>query len=93
MDKKGRIISFESGSTHGMALMGVDTNHTGEPIKWLLENSWGPEKGYEGYLTMTNEWFDAFMFRIVVRKKFVSEKVLEVLKQKPIKLPPWDPMF
>lgn len=93
MDKKGRIISFESGSTHGMALMGVDTNHTGEPIKWLLENSWGPEKGYEGYLTMTDEWFDAFMFRIVVRKKFVSEKVLEALKQKPIKLPPWDPMF
>lgn len=93
MNKSQRILTFDSGSTHGMALMGVDTSETGETTKWLLENSWGKEKGDEGYLTMTDDWMDAYMFRIVVPKQFVSEDVLKVLEQKPVKLPPWDPMF
>ncbi len=42
---------------------------------------------------MTDEWFDEYMFRLVVEKKFATPKVLEILKQKPIRLPAWDPMF
>lgn len=93
MNKKERILSFDSGSTHGMALIGVDTSSSGQPTKWLLENSWGPDAGHNGFLTMTDEWFDEYMFRVVIHKRFLPDKVLDVLKQKPIKLPPWDPMF
>jgi len=54
MDKKQRIQTFESSSSHGMALIGLDTDANGKPVKWLLENSWGPESGHRGYLTMTD---------------------------------------
>ncbi len=93
MTKKDRIQTFESGSTHGMSLVGVDTSDTGAPVKWLLENSWGSGAGFNGFLIMTDEWFDEFSFRLVVHKRFVDEEVLAVLKQKPVKLLPWDPMF
>ncbi len=93
MDKKDRIITFQSGSSHGMALVGVDTDKNGKITKWLLENSWGSNSGHNGYLTMTDEWFDQYMFRVVLLKKFINEKTLKILKQKAIKLPPWDPMF
>jgi bleomycin hydrolase len=76
-----------------MALMGVDTSETGNTTKWLLENSWGKEKGNEGFLTMTDEWMNEYMFRLVVKRDFIPEEVLQVLEQRPIKLPPWDPMF
>jgi bleomycin hydrolase len=33
------------------------------------------------------------MFRLVAQKKYVPAKVQELLKQKPILLPAWDPMF
>ena len=33
------------------------------------------------------------MFRLVVEKKYVPARVLEILKQKPQLLPAWDPMF
>jgi bleomycin hydrolase len=92
MNKKERIQSFESASTHGMALVGVDTTADGKTTKWLLENSWGKDKGFEGFLIMTDDWFDEYMFRLVVQKQFLPAKVLDVLKQKPILLPPWDPM-
>lgn len=92
MNKRERILTFESGSTHGMALVGVDTTADGKTSKWLLENSWGKDKGFEGFLIMTDEWFDEYMFRLVIQKQFLPTKVLDVLKQKPIMLPPWDPM-
>jgi len=93
MTKEQRILSYESGSTHGMTLVGLDTSATGSVTKWLLENSWGEDAGHKGFLTMTDAWFDEYMFRLVVFKTFLSPEVLEVLKQKPILLPPWDRMF
>ena len=93
MNKKERILTFDSGSSHGMALMGIDTTDSGEISKWLLENSWGKKAGHEGYLIMTDEWFDDYMFRLVVRKKYVSQKIKNILKQKPVMLAPWDAMF
>ena len=93
LNKKQRIETFESGSTHGMALIGVNILPDGTVDKWLLENSWGAEKGNKGYLTMTDRWFDEYMFRLVVHKDYIDEDVLKILKQEPILLPPWDPIF
>lgn len=86
-------MTFASGSSHAMTLMAVDLDETGRPKKWMVENSWGATNGYRGHLIMTDKWFDEYMFRLVVDKKYVGAKILEILKQKPILLPPWDPMF
>jgi len=42
---------------------------------------------------MTDEWFEAYTFRIVVDKKYLTDKVRAVMNDKPTMLPPWDPMF
>ncbi len=93
MDKQDRIITRESGSSHGMALVGVDVDNDETPTKWLVENSWGATKGHNGYITMTDDWFNEYMFRVVVLKKYINAKTLKILEKKAIILPPWDPMF
>lgn len=93
MDKKQRVQTFASGSSHAMTLMAVDLDKDGKPKKWMVENSWGADAGYKGHLIMTDEWFNEYMFRLVVEKKYVPAKVLDILKQQPIHLPAWDPMF
>ena len=93
MNKKERIQTFASGSTHAMTLIAVDLDEQGTPRKWMVENSWGEKSGYKGNLIMTDEWFNEYMFRLVVEKKYVPADVMELLKQKPIMLPAWDPMF
>lgn len=92
MDKKQRVQSFASGSSHAMTLMGVDLDKEGKPTKWMVENSWGTA-GYNGHLIMTDEWFNEYMFRLVVETKYVPEKISNLLKRKPVRLPAWDPMF
>ena len=42
---------------------------------------------------MTDEWFEEYMFRLVVNKKYLTQKILDILKQQPRLLPAWDPMF
>ena len=93
MDKKQRIQTFSSGSSHAMTLMAVDLNKDEKPVKWMVENSWGAGTGYQGHLIMTDDWFNEYMFRLVVETKYVPAKVMELFKQKPIRLPAWDPMF
>lgn len=93
MDKRERILTGASGSTHAMTLVAVDLDANGKPTKWMVENSWGAESGYKGHLIMTDEWFDEYTFRIVVEKRFLTEKAKALTKRKPIMLPPWDPMF
>ena len=94
MDKKERVQTHASGSSHAMTLIAVDIcEETGKPVKWMVENSWGPSSGYQGCLIMTDEWFNEYMFRLVVEKKYVPADVLEMLEQKPELLPAWDPMF
>ncbi len=94
MDKKERVQTHASGSSHAMTLIAVDVDPaTGKPTKWMVENSWGAASGYQGNLIMTDEWFNEYMFRLVVEKKYVPADVLKMLDQKPIQLPAWDPMF
>ena len=94
MDKKERVQTHASGSSHAMTLIAVDVcEETGKPVKWMVENSWGPASGYQGCLIMTDEWFNEYMFRLVVEKKYVPEDILKMMEQEPVLLPAWDPMF
>lgn len=92
MDKRQRVQTHASGSSHAMTLIAVDIKD-GRPVKWMVENSWGADSGYKGNLIMTDEWFDNYMFRLVLEKKYVPSDVMNMLNQKPTLLPAWDPMF
>ena len=93
MNKEQRVRTFASGSSHAMTLIAVDLDAEGNAKKWMVENSWGPESGWQGNLIMTDEWFEEYMFRVVVDKKYIPEATLRLLEQEPVMLPSWDPMF
>ena len=93
MNKADRISTFDSGSTHAMTLTAVDLDADGKPVKWKVENSWGADYGQKGCLIMTNRWFNEYMFRLVVNKKYASENILKEFEQKPVMVVPEDPLF
>ena len=93
MDKRQRVMTHASGSSHAMTLMAVDLDDAGKPTKWMVENSWGATSGYKGHIIMTDEWFNEYMFRLVLEKKYVPADIMKMLDQKSILLPSWDPMF
>lgn len=93
MDKRQRILTGASGSSHAMTLVAVDIDPaTGNPTKWLVENSWGDGPN-NGHIVITDRWLDEYLFRLVVNKKYIPAKTLEITRETPILLPPWDPMY
>ena len=92
LTKTERILYRESIPTHAMVFTGIDTVD-GTPVKWLVENSWGDDRGKKGYWAMDDEWFDEYVFAIVVHEKYVPGRVLDILDTEPTVLPPWDPMY
>lgn len=93
MNKEQRVRTFASGSSHAMTLCAVDLDANGKPLKWMVENSWGPSYGHNGFLIMSNLWFNEYMFRVVLEDKYIPAKFQTMLQQKPEMLPAWDPMF
>jgi len=96
MNKRERILTHASASSHAMTMVAVDIDQQAKDLKvnkWMVENSWGASSGHKGHMIMTDEWFDNYMFRLVVNKRYVEQKYIDMLKQKPTLLPAWDPMF
>ena len=77
-------------SNHAMVLTGVDLKE-GKPTKWLVENSWGNEKGNEGRWTLYDDWFSEHVYTIIVHRKHVPKEALAIFDQSAKVLPAWYP--
>ena len=88
---KADALAYDNGAPdHAMVITGVDVRK-GVPVKWKVENSWGTDKGDDGWFIIDNQWFDRHVFQVIIERKFVPPDLLALTKQKPIVLPPWDP--
>ena len=92
LDKAGRLEYGDSEMTHAMLITGVDLDEHETPKKWRVENSWGAAIGDQGYMAMMDEWFDEYVYEVVVRKEYLSPELLKILQTEPVVLSFWDPM-
>ena len=91
LDKAARLTFHESAMTHAMLFTGVDVLD-GAPRRWRVENSWGADRGKDGFYTMNDSWFGQYVFEIAARKSALPADLQRALDAEPIVLPAWDPM-
>ena len=92
LDKAGRILFRDSTINHSMTFIGVDLQD-GKPVKWLVENSWGSERGSKGFWTMYDNWFEDNVYNVIAHKDYVPKEILQIFEKPVILLPVWDPMW
>lgn len=95
MTKEDRLMYRGTSLTHVMTLTGVNLVDE-KPNRWKIQNSWGEEEGQKGFYIMSDEWFDEYVFKVIINKKHVSKEILEQYEKEPIILSPWDqvgPLF
>ncbi len=91
LGKADRLLYHETEMTHAMLFTGVDVLG-GVPRRWRVENSWGADRGKDGFYTMNDSWFDEYVFEIAARRGMLPEALQQALDAEPIVLPAWDPM-
>ncbi|MDJ1647246.1 aminopeptidase C [Mycoplasma phocimorsus] len=92
-DKTKRLEYGESLLTHAMVFTGVNLDDKGNPITWEVENSWGNKLGKEGMFSMSDKWFEEYVYQIMVDKKYLTTKQKDIYdNSNTIELEPWDPI-
>ena len=93
LNKADRLDYGESMMTHAMVLEGVRFDTDGKPELWKVENSWGKDHARDGFNTLADEWFDEYVYQVVVDKKYLTDEERAVYDtEEPTVLEPWDPM-
>ncbi len=90
--KETRLDYYESILTHAMVFTGVNLDENGNPTEWEVENSWGKDLGKKGMFSMSDEWFDTFMYQIMIDKKYLPKEWQDKLDGELVELEAWDPM-
>lgn len=91
ISKADRTRFHAGASNHAMALMGVDLDEAGKARKWLVENSWGEEKGTKGCWTLHDDWFDEHVYTIIAHRRHVPLEILSHFDEAATVLPAWYP--
>lgn len=91
LTKAQRLLTGEGEVSHAMTLTGVDLVDD-TPTKWKVENSWGDQVGDKGYFVMSQDWFDEYVYEVVVHKDFLAPEFQALLNEPARRLPAWDPL-
>ncbi|MBW8037774.1 aminopeptidase [Lactobacillus helveticus] len=89
MSKADRLKTGVGEVSHAMTLVGVDEDN-GEVRQWKVENSWGDKSGSKGFFVMNNDWFNDYVYEVVVHKKYLTDKQKELAEGPITDLPAWD---
>ncbi len=98
LNKKERLLCYDSQPTHAMVITGYNIDNK-IINRWQIENSWGEDKNdkneendYNGYYSMTDKWMDEYVFEVIVNKKYVSNDIKKKWNQDIHQyFPLWDP--
>ncbi|MBD3403878.1 hypothetical protein GF420_13375 [candidate division GN15 bacterium] len=93
LDKADRIRYQDMSPNHAMVIKGMDTSAAGAPRKWLVENSWGTDRGNKGLWTMYDGWFDEWVLLVIIDKRLLEDAELALLETEPITIEEWEPFF
>lgn len=92
LNKEDNLDFYQSAMNHAMLFTAVNVDQKDKPNRFKIENSWGTKLANDGYFIGTNQWFDEYVYQVVVSKKYLTKDELKALDEEPIVLDPWDPM-
>ena len=60
---------------------------------WEVENSWSSNGPVDGYYSMSDKWFDEFVYEVAINKDLLNDQEKEILNGNvEQEFDPWDPM-
>ena len=90
LSKEELFRSYGAVSAHAMAMCGVKIADDGTPERWVAQNSFGLERGPDGLAVMDREWWQTYMFRMVVKTENLTPQQQTMRELTPETIPYWN---
>ncbi len=83
LNKEDGILTGDIELHHWMTITGVQIE---EEIskRWKVEDSYGNNEKVNGYYIMNDNYFDKYVFTVIIHKKYLTKEQLELYNQKGI---------
>ena len=91
MNKCDSLIYRTSYPNHAITIKGYTNDKNKKNSGFYVENSHGKKSGFDGYYYMSNDWFNQYMYGIVVDKKILPKNIKKYVNTKTVILPYNDP--
>ena len=99
LNKEERLNYRDSLMTHAMVITGANVSdnnaleENGKVNSWEVENSWSTNGPADGYYSMSDKWFDEYVYEVAIHKDLLNDNEKGLLNGD-IKeeFNPWDPM-
>jgi bleomycin hydrolase len=100
LNKEQRLRYQDSLMTHAMVITGANTSGSVNCLEendkvnnWEVENSWSSSGPSKGYYSMSDNWFNEYVYEVAIKKDLLNENEKGMLKSEFKKIfDPWDPM-
>ena len=98
LNKEQRLNYNDSLMTHAMVITGANVSETdslgqSNVNSWEVENSWTNNGPANGYYSMSDGWFDEYVYEVAIHKDKLNNEETELLNGKIAEeFEPWDPM-
>ena len=90
LTKEELFRSYGAVSAHAMAMCGVKVADDGTPERWVAQNSFGLKRGPDGLAVMDREWWQTYMFRMVVKTENLTPQQQTMRELTPETIPYWN---
>ena len=90
LTKEELFRSYGAVSAHAMAMCGVKVADDGTPERWVAQNSFGLKRGPDGLAVMDREWWQTYMFRMVVKTENLTPQQQTMQELTPETIPDWN---
>ena len=91
--EKGDALELQvSRMTHSVVLKGFKTDESGNPVKWIAEDSHGTNADRKGLLTLTEDFMKKYVYEAVILRKYLKPSQISIYEGEAEKLPRWDPI-
>ena len=90
LTKEELFRSYGAVSAHAMAMCGVKVADDGTPERWVAQNSFGLKRGPDGLAVMDREWWQTYMFRMVVKTENLTQQQQTMRELTPETIPYWN---
>lgn len=83
LNKEAGMLLGDIELHHWMTITGVQIEE-GVSKRWKVEDTYGDKEKVNGYYIMNDNYFDKYVFTVIINKKYLSKKQLELYNQKGI---------
>lgn len=88
-EERGLYQDDSNIGTHATAIIGF-REENGRVTHWKVKNSWGKERGQDGYISMHANYLETYVLNATIRLNYLPKRIRDIFETEPVTVRYWE---